>query len=706
MRAGPVDTPDASLDACDLQWAIGSLCNLHRRSFDAAAFVRRTPCPYALPTLVDGLREAGFDVQVVRAGIDALARAPMPCVAMLRPTRADPDDPDESGEAPARPALVVSATASRVVWFAAGSRSPTDAPAAAFAAQATGIAILVRARDEASAGDPVAERSAAFGFRTVFDELVRRRDVVRDVLAASLALQFAALALPLASQVIVDKVIVHRATGTLAVVATALALLIAFSAAIGWLRQALVIHAGTRVDAVLGSRVYAHLLRVPLGFLERRPVGVLVARLNGVETVREFLAGAAITVLLDIPFALVFVAVMAYYSVPLTLVALAAVVALAALSLAVAPSLQRRLNEQFLAGARTQALATESIGGIETVKALELEPAFTRRYDDALAAWLRTGFATRQLANGYQCAAGAIEQAMSAAVLCAGAWLVMRGDDFTIGMLVAFQMFATRVSQPVLRLAGLWQQFQQATIAVRRLADVMDVPQEPRNGAAGGRTGAAHLAFSGVGFRHGEGPWLLRGFELEARPGECVVVTGPSGCGKSTLCRMVAGFAFPSEGSVRIDGRDTRTLACDELRGTLGIVPQDTVLFAGTVLDNLVLGHPHASTGEVERACRRAGVHEVFAALPLGYRTPLGERGIGLSGGQRQRLAIARALLRSPRLLLLDEPMSQLDAASAADIGATLSALRGGATIVVVSHVVPPTLKADRIVRLGRPAAA
>ncbi len=583
MRDDPVASADERLSPDDVRWSIGSLCNLHRRAFDAAAFARRAPPPHTLVTLADGLREAGFDVRVTRTGVEGLARAPMPCIALLRGPPPSDDVEVEAARPPApRPALVVSVSPERAVWFAAGSRAPTDAPVATFVAQATGVAILVRPREEPAAADPSSTKPAAFGFRTVLAELARHRAVVRDVLAASLALHLAALALPLASQAIIDKVIVNRATGTLGVVAVALALLIAFSSAIGWLRQYLVTHTGTRVDAALGSRVYAHLMRVPLGYFERRPVGVLVARLNGVETVREFLAGAAVTVALDVPFALVFVAVMAVYSAPLTLLALASIAALALVSLAVAPALQRRLNEQFLAGARAQALATESIGAAETVKSLELEPAFSRRYDDALGAWLGAGFATRQLANGYQSAAGALEQAMSASILCAGAWLVMRGDGFTIGMLVAFQMFAARVSQPVLRLAGLWQQFQQAAIAVRRLADVMDVPVEPRSGASGVATGPARLAFSGLGFRHGDGGWLLRGLDLGVAPGECVVITGPSGCGKSTLCRLAAGFAFPGEGSVRLDGRDTRALACDELRGALGIVPQETVLFAGT----------------------------------------------------------------------------------------------------------------------------
>ena len=708
MRDEPRATPDAALAAGDVLWALGSLCNLHRQPFDAAAFARRTPPPHRVSTLVDALAASGFEASVVRATVAALARAPMPCVALMRSPRgeaAQADDPATVTQA-LRPALVVSAARGRVVWFAAGSRAPCESGAEAFARGASGTAILVR-RPAGVAGDDAGdEPRRPFGFSTVLTELARHRGIVRDVLAASLALNLAALALPLASQAIIDKVIVNQATGTLAVVACALALLIGFSALLSWLRQYLVVHTGTRVDAVLGSRVYAHLLQVPPGYFERRPVGVLVARLNGVETIREFLTGAAVTVALDVPFALVFVAVMALYSTPLTLVALVAIAGLAALSLAVAPPLQRRLNEQFTTGARAQALATESLTGIETVKALELERAFARRYDDALAAYLHAGFSTRQLANGYQAASGALEQAMTAAILCTGAWLVMRGDDFTIGMLVAFQMLAARVSQPVLRLAGLWQHFQQAAIAVRRLADIMDVPAEPQAGVALAPGGAARLTFSSVGFRHGDAAWVLRGVNLDVAPGECVVVTGPSGCGKSTLCRLASGFAFATEGSVRLDGRDTRTLAADTLRGALGVVPQDTVLFAGTVLDNLLLGHAHASQADVEAASRRAGVHDAIAALPDGYRTRVGERGVGLSGGQKQRIAIARALLRSPRLLLLDEPMSQLDAAAAAEVARAISALKGTTTIVVVSHVVPPTLAADRIVDLGRATQA
>jgi subfamily B ATP-binding cassette protein HlyB/CyaB len=279
----------------------------------------------------------------------------------------------------------------------------------------------------------------------------------------------------------------------------------------------------------------------------------------------------------------------------------------------------------------------------------------------------------------------------------------MTSADFTIGMLVAFQMLAGRVAQPLLRLAGLWQQFQQAAIAVRRLGDVMGTPAEPRSLApARVARGPGRIEFVGVGFRHApERPWLLRGFDAVVEPGECVVITGPSGCGKSTLLKLLLAFAFPVEGAVRIEGRDTRAFAANELRARFGVVPQETTLFAGTLLANLQLGNPMASFADIVQACRLAEIHEVIEALPDGYRSEVGERGIGLSGGQRQRLALARALLRGPQILLLDEPFSQLDDASAERIAAAISRLKGTLTLLVVSHQVPTSLGYDRRIALG-----
>ena len=299
------------------------------------------------------------------------------------------------------------------------------------------------------------------------------------MLAASAAIQLLALATPLFTQVVIDKVVVHQTVNTLVVIGVALVVVTLFSTAMSWVRQYLVLHTGNRVDAVLGTRVFEHLVGLPARYFEHRPTGTIVARVHGVETIREFVSGAAVTLLLDLPFLAIFLALMFWYSWQLTLIALGILATIVAMSILIVPLIRSRLNHQFLLGARNQAFLTEYVAGIETVKSLQMEPQLRSRYGDYLASYLTAGFNTRQLSNTYNVVASALEQLMTLLILCVGAWIVMRNEGFTIGMLVAFQMFASRMSQPMLRLVGLWQEFQQANIAVKRLGDILDVPQEP-----------------------------------------------------------------------------------------------------------------------------------------------------------------------------------------------------------------------------------
>lgn len=682
--------PQTPIETADLAWAFASLCGLLRVPFDSRLFLQQFPPPASIATLTHAATALGLQLSARSGALRMGARLAAPLIALRRL-------PDGA----TRVALVLSADA-HAVLVAERDAQPRSVPLADFAAAYEPELMAAALREEALDKREGALTSQAFGLSWFVPELLRHRAVWRDVLAASLVMQLIALATPLCTQVVIDKVVVHHASSTLMVIAAALALFLVFNAALSYARQYLLLHAGNRIDAVLGMRVFEHLLRLPPRYFEQRPTGTLVARLQGVETIREFLTGAAATVALDLPFALVFLGIMLWYSVLLTLIALGAIVLLAALSVSVTPLLRRRINRQFLAGARNQAFLTEYVSAMETVKSLQLEPQLAARFGHNLAEYLRASFATRHLTNAYSVTASALEQALAVAILAAGAWLVMTSDGFTIGMLVAFQMFASRLAQPALRLAGLWQEFQQAAIAVQRLGDLMDAPAEPWALRPGHRHEAAgKIEIEELAFRYAanEAP-VFEHFSLRIEPGACVALVGPSGSGKSTLARLLLGFYLPASGSIRIDGHDTRNLSANELRLQFGVVPQETRLFSGTLYDNLALAQPHAGFAEIVDACRLAEIHDFIEALPQGYQTAIGEHGAGLSGGQKQRIAIARALLRRPRILLFDEATASLDRDTAEALGRTVSRLRGKVTMLFIAHQLPESLSVDLTARL------
>ncbi len=694
------ETTGSALSAEQFVWLIGNLCKIHRLPFDAALVLQQFPPPHDRAQLVDAVRAFGFRVGVTSLGARKLNGAPLPLVAFLRPISAE----GEAAQA-AAPGLILRHKGERILYVEAGNEAPRTHLVRNFEEFFEPEVILVS--HEGAADEPVRgfeEKKAPFGFRWFLPELAKHRVIWRDVLIASLALQLVGLATPLFTQVVIDKVVVHHTESTLIAVAVGLSIFLVFNALMSWMRQYLVIHTGIRVDAVLGSQVLAHLFRLPLPYFEHRATGITVARLQGIETIREFVTGAAVAFLLDAPFLVIFLAVMFWYSWQLSLIAVTVLVVIAALSAFVTPVLRERLNRQFMLGARNQAFLTEYVAGAETVKSLQFEPSLERRYGDYLAGYLAAGFSTRSLANTYNTLVNALEQAMTIGILLMGALLVMKGEGFTIGMLVAFQMFASRMAQPMLRIAGLWQEFQQANIAVKRLGDIMDAPAEPYALGPSRATvvKAGAIDAQGLAFRYSERhPYLYRDLSFSIDPGTLVVVTGPSGCGKSTLAKMLLGFYQPSDGRILLDGRDLQQLSANELRAAFGVVPQETTLFSGTVYDNLSMANPHAGFDEIVEACRQAEIHDVIEGLPQGYRTLLGEHGVGLSGGQKQRLAIARALLKRPRILIFDEATSGLDAATAESFARTVNRLKGAATIVFIAHQLPRGLEVDEVVRLG-----
>jgi subfamily B ATP-binding cassette protein HlyB/CyaB len=692
----------------DFVWTLSQLAALCRVPFDPALFLGQFPPPYSEEKLLAALAGLGFRTGRGTAAVLDLKAAPFPCVAFRR-----------AGDTLV-PAILAGCEGERVALLEPGDREPRTLVLANYYEAYEPRVVLLR-REEPPARDPDAARAEgrAFGFRWFAPELLRHKRIWREVLLASAAIQLVGLATPLFTQVTIDKVIQHHSVSTLWAVGIGLGMFIAFGAVMSWMRQYLVLHTGNRVDAVLGEAVFRHLFRLPLPYFESRQTGVLVARLNAVEQIREFVSGAAVALLLDCPFLVVFLAVMFWYSWKLTLVALAALVLVAGLSLAVTPLFRARLDRQFLAGARSTAFVTEYVAGMATVKSLQMEPVLEERYGELLARYLAASFDTRSLANSYNIAANALEQVMMLGILVMGALLVMDsaalaaagGPAFTIGMLVAFQMFASRLAQPMMRLVGLWQQFQQANVAVRRLGDIMDMPAEPfaflpqRSSTA--RTQAGRIEFQQVSFRYSEHhPWLFRNLSLAIKAGQLTVLVGPSGCGKSTLAKLLLGFYLPVDGRILIEGQDARTMSANELRATFGVVPQETTLFAGTVYDNLQMANPQAAFADIVEACRMAEIHDVIEALPQGYQTPLGEHGVGLSGGQRQRIAIARALLKRPRVLIFDEATSNLDAPTAEAFAQTVNQLKGRVTMLFIAHQLPRGLQVDEVLQFGSRAQA
>ncbi len=686
-------------------WALAALSQLHRKPFDAALLEREFPPPYSLGTLVEAAKRLGFRIGARECAPDALPAANMPCLVLLRPETPGTEEGAPSPDAVEHElALLIRAEEGRFHVVEAGQAAPRTVALQDFAPRFAGQLVEI-ALESPAVRDPdvAAERTDRFGFGWFVPALVKHKAVWRDVILASAAIQLLALATPLFTQVVIDKVIVHRTTNTLVVIGVALVAVMIFTAAMSWVRQYLVLHTGNRVDAVLGTRVFEHLLALPLRYFESRPTGTIVARLHGVETIREFVSGAAVTLVLDLPFLVVFLALMLWYSWVLTLIALAIIAAIVVLSILIVPVIRARLNQQFLLGARNQAFVTEYVAGMETVKSLQMEPQLKNRFGDYLASYLVAGFNTRQLSNTYGVAANSLDQLMTLSILVAGAWHVMQHEGFTIGMLVAFQMFATRVSQPMLRLVGLWQEFQQAAVAVKRLGDIMDQPTEPHSlvPARAGQ-GLVSVEIDQLSFRYAENlPFLYRGLSVRLPAGGCVAVMGPSGSGKSTLAKLLQGFYMPTEGRILIAGRDVRTFAANELRAYLGVVPQETVLFSGTIYDNLVLASPHATFQQVMQACLMAEIHEFIEKLPEGYQTRIGEHGVGLSGGQRQRVAIARALLRRPRVLIFDESTSNLDAETAEHFARTVNHLKSHVTMLFIAHQLPRGLQVDKVINLG-----
>ncbi|MBC3830267.1 peptidase domain-containing ABC transporter [Undibacterium amnicola] len=696
-------------------WTLQGLCALHRKPFSLELAQQQCAAPYSNQSLQSALDQVGLLSTVHKCSAKKLYKESFPLVAWCREPinveiaiSSDVNSNDNSSFV--SPALVLQADEHNVLIVEHSDSAPQTISLEHFQQRYTGQITRVTPKIDPGIDADSAEQerqARPFGFSWFVPELLKHKKLWQEILLASLVIQLIALATPLFTQAIIDKVVVHRTQSTLIVIAIGMLVFMIFSAGLSWLRQYLVLHTGNRVDAVLGSAVFERLFKLPPLYFQHRSTGVISARMHGVETIREFIASAAVTIILDLPFLLIFVAIMFYYSVTLTLIVLAILTVIVVLSAIVAPMFQTKLQQQFQLGARNQAFMTEYIVGLETVKSLQLEPQLNSKYSGYLASYLQAGFDTKQLANTYNTVSNLLEQIMTLLILAIGAYTVMHSTEFTIGMLVAFQMFSGRLSQPMLRLVGLWQQFQQARLSVDRLGDLMNAPTEPysmvpsRDGKKNGKVQIEQIAFKYAE----ELPLVYDNLSLTVEPGQTIGIMGPSGCGKSTLAKLLQGFYQPTAGRILVDGVDIRYLSANELRAHFGVVPQETTLFSGTIYDNLQMASPDATFEQIAAACKMAEIHQTIEALPKGYQTEIGERGAGLSGGQKQRIAIARALLKRPSILVFDEATSALDTNTAEHFAQTINSLRGKVTMLFITHGLPKGLHVDAVYRLGAQGA-
>lgn len=548
----------------------------------------------------------------------------------------------------------------------------------------------------------IAGEQRRFDISWFIPAVVKYRKLFGEILIASFFIQIFALVSPLFFQVIIDKVLVHRGLTSLDVLILALIVVSVFEVLLGALRTYVFSHTTNRIDVELGGKLFKHMMSLPISFFGARRVGEVVARVRELENIRDFLTGNALTLVVDLAFTFVFFGVMFYYAPLLTWIVVGSIPFYVATAIIVTPILRKRTEEKFQRGAENQAFLVESINGVETAKSMAVEPQMQRRWEEQLAGYVHTSFKAANLNNIASQVIQAIQKLTMAFTLYFGAKLVV-GGELTVGQLVAFNMLSGRVSQPILRLAQMWNDFQQMRISVERLGDILNTKTEGGGGASASSlsTVKGDILFDDITFRYRpDGPEILKHIKLEVPAGQVVGIVGPSGSGKSTLTKLVQRLYLPENGRVLIDGTDLAMVDPAWLRRQVGVVLQENYLFNRTVRDNIALAEPGMDMERVVEAAKLSGAHDFILELTEGYDTMIGERGSTLSGGQRQRIAIARALVTNPRILIFDEATSALDYESEQIVQENMRRICTGRTVFIIAHRLSTVRDCDRIITI------
>jgi ATP-binding cassette subfamily B protein len=541
-----------------------------------------------------------------------------------------------------------------------------------------------------------------FGLNWFLPSIKKYKRTLIEVFVASFFVQLFALANPLMIQVIIDKVISQNSVDTLGYLVVFLLVINVFEALLTTLRTYLFVDTTNRIDLTLGSEIIDHMLRLPLRYFEKRPVGEISTRINELEKIRQFLTGTALTVVLDAVFSVVYIAVMLLYSPLLTAVSLAIIPVFVVLTLIFSPTIRRQLRVKAERNAETQSYLVEILTGIQTVKAQNIELRSRWQWQERYARYVSTGFKNVITSTLASSASSFLNKLSRILIIGLGAYLVLDGK-LTLGQLIAFRIISGYVTSPIMRLAQLWQNFQETALSLERLADIVDHPEEAeedRNNipmpSVQGR-----VKYENVAFRFKKtGPLQLNGVSLEVEPGTFTAVVGQSGAGKSTLTKLLSRLYEPEGGRILIDGYDINRVELYSLRRQIGVVPQDTLLFEGSVMENIALTNPDATTEEIIAAAQIAAAHEFIMSLPNGYNTKVGERGSALSGGQRQRIAIARTILQQPAMLIMDEATSALDYSTEQEVSRNLKEALRDRTVFFITHRLGTIKNADVIMMM------
>lgn len=643
----------------------------------------RADRPFSSLEILRSLKQLGFKAREVRSTTVRLSKTPLPAIAEGR-----------EGDF----FIIASINDGQVLIQSPLHGKPESLSVEELDARWSGRLVLVTRRVSAG-GD-----NRKFDIKWFVPAIIKYRKLLGEVLLASFFIQLFALITPLFFQVIIDKVLVHKGFTTLDVLAFGLIVVSLFEVVLGGLRSYLFSHTTNRIDVSLGSKLFRHVLALPISYFEARRVGDTVARVRELESIRNFITGSAVTVVIDLFFTFVFLAVMYYYSPVLTWIVLGAIPFYILLSIWVTPILRGRLHEKFNRGAENQAFLVESVTGVETLKAMAVEPQMQRRWEEQLAGYVHAAFRATHLGNLASQSSSFINKVTIVLILWFGAHRVIDGT-LSVGQLIAFNMLAARVSGPVLRLVQLWQEFQQAGISIQRLGDILNTRTEPTH--TPGRSVMpgleGRITFDHVTFRYRpDRAEAVADLSLDIQAGQVFGIVGRSGSGKSTLAKLVQRMYVPEAGRILVDGVDLAVMDPAWLRRQIGVVLQENLLFNRTIRENIALSDAGLPMERVIEAARIAGAHDFITELAEGYDTMVGEHGSTLSGGQRQRIAIARALITNPRILILDEATSALDYESERIIQQNMHAISQGRTVLIIAHRLTTVRNADRIVVMER----